>query len=62
MTDTATQNGELAPQFGPVVMVRFGPGNDQEMPLSWAESMLSALADRQPKLFRDLAAEAMLAR
>jgi hypothetical protein len=62
MTDVATQNGPLAPQFGPVVMVRFGPGNDQEMPLSWAENMLAGLAERQPRLFRDLLAEAALAR
>jgi hypothetical protein len=62
MTDVATQNGEVNPVFGPVVMVRFGPGNDQEMALSWAESMLAGLSETNPKLFRDLLAEAALAR
>jgi hypothetical protein len=53
-------NGQLDT---PPVRVRFGPGRTQTMPQEWAEHMLSALRDTQPKRFGDLlAAAAMEAR
>ena len=42
------------------VRVRFGPGNDQDMPLSWAENMLMDLKEKQPKRFGDLLAAAAM--
>jgi hypothetical protein len=43
------------------VMVRFGNGPDQSMPLAWAEHMLNDLASRHPATFKKLLASAALA-
>jgi hypothetical protein len=39
------------------VYVKFGPGPTQEVPLEWAESMLTLWRERQPKQFGDMLAE-----
>jgi hypothetical protein len=39
------------------VYVRFGPRPTQEMPLDWAEKMLTAWRERDPKRFGSALAE-----
>ena len=39
------------------VYVKFGPRETQEMPLDWAEKMLSTWRERQPKQFGNYLAE-----
>lgn len=39
-----------------VIYVKFGPRDDDELPLSWAESLLRILKDEHPAVF----GEAML--
>jgi hypothetical protein len=36
------------------VRVKFGPRDDQDMPLSWAEKMLARLRDQHPAQFARL--------
>jgi hypothetical protein len=38
------------------VRVKFGPRDDQDMPLSWAEKMLARLRDQHPAQFGKLLA------
>jgi hypothetical protein len=52
-------NGEL---HAVPVRVRFGPGKDQDMPLSWAEKMLGKLRDSHPSQFGKLLAEVVTER
>jgi hypothetical protein len=63
MTDTTTgmvtENGPVMFDAGPA-MVSVGPEAHQEVNLITAERMLSGLAVRSPKLFRDLLAAAMI--
>lgn len=40
--------------------VRFGPGKDQTIPLSWAESMLMDMRETRAKQFGDLLAKAAM--
>jgi hypothetical protein len=44
----------------PPVNVRFGPGDNQVMPIPWAEYMLGALAKAHPSMFGNLLKEAAL--
>jgi hypothetical protein len=44
------------------VRVRFGPRDNQDMPLAWAESMLTQLAETQPDRFGKLLQAAALGR
>jgi hypothetical protein len=63
MTDTTagigTENGPFMLDAGPV-MVSVGPEPHQEVNLTTAERMLSGLAVRSPRMFRDLLADAMI--
>jgi hypothetical protein len=43
------------------VYVRFGPRPTQEMPLDWAEKMLTAWRERDPKRFGAALSEAATA-
>jgi hypothetical protein len=45
MDDNGTQNG----QPNGKIYVRFGPGETQEMPLEWAEKMLTEWRAKDPK-------------
>ena len=42
------------------VRVKFGARDNQEIPLAWAERMLTDLAASRPKMFGDLLAKAAL--
>ena len=42
------------------VRVKFGGRDNQEVPLAWAERMLTDLAASRPKMFGDLLAKAAL--
>jgi hypothetical protein len=63
MTDTTagigTENGPFMIDDGPV-MVSVGPEPHQEVNLTTAERMLTELAARSPRHFRDLLAYAMI--
>jgi hypothetical protein len=50
-------NGQVE---APPVRVRFGPGRTQTMPLEWAEAMLSAWRDTDPKRFGAALAKAAM--
>lgn len=54
-----TENGSAMVDMGPV-MVSVGPEAHQEVNLTVAEGMLTGLAVRSPKMFRDLLAAAMI--
>lgn len=43
---------------GGKIYVSFGPAATQEMPLEWAEHMLTELLEKHPPVFRKLIAEA----
>jgi hypothetical protein len=51
---------ESAADINPVY-VRFGPRPTQEMPLDWAEKMLSAWKEKDPSRFGKALAEAATA-
>jgi hypothetical protein len=53
------ENGPFMLDAGPV-MVSVGPEPHQEVNLTTAERMLTGLAVRSPKMFRDLLAAAMI--
>jgi hypothetical protein len=59
--NTAAQvTGQATPKPAPV---SFGPGETQEMPHNWAEIMLTAWREKDPRKFGDaLAAAAMEAK
>lgn len=40
--------------------VRFGPGKTQTMPQEWAETMLAAWREKNPKQFGDALAQAAM--
>jgi hypothetical protein len=40
--------------------VRFGPGKTQTMPAEWAEAMLTAWREKDPKRFGDALAQAAM--
>ena len=42
------------------VYVKFGPGTTQEMPLEWAQKMLSSWKEKKPSEFGKFLAEAGL--
>ena len=44
----------------PQARVRFGPGKTQTMPAEWAETMLSAWREKDPKRFGDALAQAAM--
>jgi hypothetical protein len=50
-------NGHADPAPG---RVRFGPGKTQTMPAEWAEAMLSAWRERDPKRFGEALAAAAI--
>ena len=52
-------NGHADPAPGPG-RVRFGPGKTQTMPAEWAEAMLSAWRERDPKRFGEALAAAAI--
>lgn len=59
MTYTGQDDGQMVFDAGPLT-VSFGPEPHQAMHLVTAERMLAGLAERNPKLFRELYGAAVL--
>jgi hypothetical protein len=53
-------NGHAIPPVEEPGRVRFGPGKTQTMPAEWAEAMLSAWRERDPKRFGEALAGAAI--
>lgn len=58
MDETSNGNGHKSG----TIYVKFGPRPNQEMPIAWAETMLTELASKHAAMFGKLLSEATIGR